>query len=94
MKITSETIDHIAKLAKLKLAQHEKEIFQSDLKDVLDAFSKLSKLSTDNVPSSFHPIKLKNIMREDIPHKCLSEEEVFQNTTHKSGGYFKGPKIV
>lgn len=94
MKLNEELITHTAKLARLRLSHAEIEKFKADLKDVLAAFSKLDKVDTKNVKSSFHPIELKNVMREDTPKECLSREEALVNTTHKKDGYFKGPRVV
>lgn len=94
MKLNEELITHTAKLARLRLSKAEIERFQADLKDVLDAFAKLDKVDTKNVKSSFHPIKLKNVMREDTPKECLSNEEALANTLHKKDGYFKGPRVI
>jgi len=37
---------------------------------------------------------LKNVFREDIPWKSLSNEEALKNAPHKKDGYFKAPRIL
>ena len=68
--------------------------FESDFKEILSNFQKLDKISVDGIKPSFHPIELKNVMREDIEGKCLDNENALSNSAHKSEGYFKGPKII
>ncbi|MFA4820401.1 MAG: Asp-tRNA(Asn)/Glu-tRNA(Gln) amidotransferase subunit GatC [Candidatus Aenigmatarchaeota archaeon] len=35
---------------------------------------------------------MENVLREDAPEKCLSNEEALKNTKHKEKGFFKGPR--
>ena len=65
MKIDKELIENISKNARLKLSDKEAEKFSNELKDVLEAFSKLKEVNTDKVEPAFHPIKIVNVVRED-----------------------------
>lgn len=94
MEITKELIKRVADNARLKLTDNETNEFMKELNDILNYFSKLKKLSTENVKPSFHPIELKNVMREDKQEASLSKEDVFLNTSHKKENYFKGPKAL
>ena len=94
MEINKELIKHVASVARLELSEKEIETFLPQLKDVLATFSKVAEVNTTNVKESFHPVELKNRMREDIPGDCLTQEQALKNTEHKKDGYFKGPKAV
>ncbi len=94
MKIDRELILNVAKNARLSLSEEEIIKFTQDMKDILGNFSKLDKVDTKNVKASFQPVEIKNDMREDIPGKCLSQEEALKNTEHKKDGYFQGPRAV
>lgn len=94
MMLTKDMLEKVAKNARLNLAPKEMDEFLPQLKDVLNAFSDLSKADVKDVEPSIQPIELKNVMREDKPDKSLSEEEVFANTRLKKDGYFKGPRIA
>ena len=74
----------------------EKEIkeFLPQMKEILAAFSEISRVDTKSVAPSFHPVEIKNALREDIPGECLSNEDALKNAGHKAEGYFKGPRIV
>lgn len=90
-----ETIDHVSKLALLDLTKEEKEKFSKQLNDIISYFKKLNDLDTTNVEPTTHPIDgLKNVFREDIPWKSLSNEEALKNAQHKKDGYFKAPRIL
>jgi aspartyl-tRNA(Asn)/glutamyl-tRNA(Gln) amidotransferase subunit C len=91
-EVTKETIRHVAKIARLQLTEEEIEKFTVQLKDVLDSFRKIDEVNTKDVKPSFHPQEIKNVFREDKVKKW--KWEPLENTKHKEGKYFKGPKIV
>ena len=94
-EFSKEIINHVSKLALLDLTEEEKEKFSKQLNDIISYFKKLNNLDTTNVKPTTHPIDgLKNVFREDIPWKSLSNEEALKNTQHKKEGYFKAPRIL
>lgn len=94
MEINKELVEHVASVARLKLTDGEIKKFTPQLKEALEFFSKLQEVNTDNARPSFHPVELKNAMRDDIEKECLSQEDALSLTEHKKDGYFKGPKVV
>ncbi|MBT6519429.1 Asp-tRNA(Asn)/Glu-tRNA(Gln) amidotransferase subunit GatC [Candidatus Woesearchaeota archaeon] len=94
MNIDPNLIKKIASVSRLNLTDKETEKFTSDLQNILDAFKKLDEVDVSNIPTAIHPIDVKNITRDDIPKKCLSNEEALENTTLKKDGFFKGPRSV
>ena len=94
-KFSKETLEHISKLALLNLTDEEKEKFGTQLNDILKYFNKLNDVDTSDVKPMTHPIEgLKNVFREDIPWKSLTQEEALRNAQHKKDGFFKAPKIL
>lgn len=94
MKVDKELIQHIADLARLKLTDAEIKEFLPQLKEILQAFSKLDEVNTENTKPSFQPVELKNMMREDKTKPCLTQEKALSNEKEKKDGYFKGPMAV
>jgi aspartyl-tRNA(Asn)/glutamyl-tRNA(Gln) amidotransferase subunit C len=94
MKIDKKIIEHVAEVARLELSEQEIKEFLPQLKEILDAFSEIEKIDTEKTKASFHPIELKNALREDNPKKPLDNEVALKNTQQKKEGYFKGPKII
>ncbi len=94
MKIDKELIENVARLARLKLTEKEKKEFTEDFKEILDAFSKIDEVATKNTKESFHPVEIKNRLRDDIVEDSLTQEEALSNTDHKKDDYFKGPKAI
>lgn len=60
--------------------------------DILKAFTELDQVDTTNVAPSFHPIKLENVLREDVPKDW--NWDPLTNTGHREKCYFKGPRII
>ena len=94
MQVDKNLLEHVAKVARLELSEKEIEKFLPQLKEALEFFSQLKEIDTENVKPSFHPVELKNAMREDEPKECLSQDDALSLTEHKKDGYFKGPKVI
>jgi len=94
MKVTKELVKKVASNARLKLTDEEIEGFVPELKEILDYFSKLDGLNTGSIKPSFHPIEIKNVMREDEAKESLGVEEALLNTKNKKDSYFKGPRSL
>ena len=68
--------------------------FNPKLKEILDTFSELDKLDTTSTKPSFHPIEIKNVSRDDVVGKCLSQDDALSLTEHKKNGFFRGHKAL
>ena len=86
-EFTKETIEYISKLALINLSEEEKEKFAKQLGEIIAYFKKLNDIDTSEIEPMTHPIEgLKNVFREDIPWKSLTNEEALKNTEHKEDG--------
>ena len=94
MEVDKELIENVAELARLKLTEKEVEGFIKDFKEILKSFSTINKCDVKGIKPSFHPVELKNQLREDLVEDSLSQKEALENTGHKKDGYFKGPRAV
>jgi aspartyl-tRNA(Asn)/glutamyl-tRNA(Gln) amidotransferase subunit C len=94
-EFSKETIEYLSKLALIDLTEEEKEKFSKQLSDIISYFKKLMEVDTTNIPPTTHPIEnLKNVFREDIPRKGLSNKEALKNAQNTMDGYFKAPRIL
>ena len=92
--VTRQTVEHVARIARLELTEQEIKQFEKDLNNILSAFKDLDKAPVKNIEPSFHPLSITDVTREDIEEKCFTPEEALGNTEHKERGFFKGPKAV
>tara|TARA_Y100000310_G_scaffold320247_1_gene376487 strand:- start:2599 stop:2895 length:297 start_codon:yes stop_codon:yes gene_type:complete len=67
--IDKEQVRHIAKLARIQLADPEVEQYQKDLSEILDYFDILKEVDTSLVEPMTHSVLQENIAREDMRKK-------------------------
>ncbi len=94
MAITIEDVEHIAKLARLRLTEEEKLRFQKELGKIIEYFDQLKKLNTEGVPPTTHVVPLENVLREDVVKPSLPVDEALANAPDRKGNYFRVPKVV
>lgn len=93
-KITPETVDKLATLSRLEFDGKAKEAIMSDLNRMLDFVSKLNELDTTGVEPLIYMNDEKNVLREDVVRKDITQKEALVNAPKKDSDYFKVPKVV
>jgi aspartyl-tRNA(Asn)/glutamyl-tRNA(Gln) amidotransferase subunit C len=91
MAISKDEVLHVARLARLELTDDEVAKFQEQLSAILEAVSTVSELDLSDVPPTAHPLEIQNAWDEDVPHACLTHDEVFANAPDRDGDYFRMP---
>ncbi len=89
MTITLEEVETIAELAKLKLTDEEKKMFQEQLSDILAHADMLQQLDTEGIPPTTSALPLNNVMRPDVVTGSLSNEEALANAPDADEGQFR-----
>jgi aspartyl-tRNA(Asn)/glutamyl-tRNA(Gln) amidotransferase subunit C len=94
MKITEETINHIAHLARLRFEGEAKVEIQQDLNNIIGFMGKLSEVPTDDVePLTFMSDEV-NVLREDEPEVTITQAQALKNAPKKDSDYFRIPKVL
>ena len=95
MNVDEKLIKHVATVARLNLSDEEIQKFVPQFKEILESFSILDEIDVSNEEMSMQPVKIKNVLRDDIPKECYSQKTALsQVENNKKDGYFKGPKAV
>ena len=94
MKVTRETIEHVADLARLNLTEIEKERLTSEMEKIISYVDKLNELDTFDVKPMEHVIPIRNVLREDKTEKSYDREKILANAPLSEDGCFKVPKVV
>jgi aspartyl-tRNA(Asn)/glutamyl-tRNA(Gln) amidotransferase subunit C len=94
MKITEDTIKHVASLARLKLSDSEIEKFKTDMENIISYVDKLDELDVNGVEPTAHIMPINNVLREDIEKESFDREKLLENAPAQEDGCFKVPKIV
>ena len=88
MKLTSEQVKKVAKLANLQVSDEEEQIYAKQLSAILDYIDLLNTVDTSGVEPTFNAIPDKNVMRQDSVGESLSQEDAIKNAPNKKDGYF------
>ena len=94
MKITDEIVDHIAHLARLEFEGEGKEAIRNDLGRIISFMDKLQEVDTDNVEPLIFMTKEVDNLRDDVPVKTLTQDDVLKNAPKKDSDYFRIPKVL
>jgi aspartyl-tRNA(Asn)/glutamyl-tRNA(Gln) amidotransferase subunit C len=94
LKITSEIVQHVARLARLDLDEEEARKMQDQLGDILGYIGLLEELDLGDVPPTSHVMEMANVMREDEVRPSLPVEKGLANAPEKEGTAFKVPRII
>ena len=89
-------VNHIAKLARIKLSERELKKFQKEFSAILDFFGLLKEIDTSKIFPTFHPLEhyLENkaeMIREDIPEPedPKVKEKLIESAPSKEGKHIK-----
>ena len=92
--ITTQEVEHIANLAKIRLREGDRETFTGQLNGILGYVNMLQQIDTNDVEPTFHVAALSNVFREDEVKPSLTREEILSNAPDRDGNYFKMPPIL
>ena len=83
---------HVARLARLELADQEVERMRLELSKVLDHIEKIGELDDlDGVAPTSHVVALENALREDEPRPSLPRETALAAAPDPADGGFRVP---
>lgn len=94
MKITKETIEYVAGLARLEFSEEQKEKLMLDMGNILTNVDKLNELDTLGVEPTAHVIPVSNVFREDKVCASYDREKILYNAATTEDGCFKVPKVM
>jgi len=89
MSLTLAEVEHVAKLARLRLSAEELEQMQSQLSNILDYINMLSEVDVQDVPATAQVTDLLNVMRPDDVRPSLPREDVLANAPDQQDGMFR-----
>lgn len=94
MKITNDTVDHIAHLARLEFEGDKKEAIRNDLEHIVNFMEKLQEVDTEDVEPLIFMSKEVNRLREDVAEVSITQEQALKNAPKKDSDYFRIPKVL
>lgn len=88
--ITERDIEHIAELADVGISRDEVPEFTRQFNAIIEYFEVLDTVEGESAPDA----GTVNVLRDDEPQPCLSQEEALANAGLTEDGYIKAPRVM
>jgi aspartyl-tRNA(Asn)/glutamyl-tRNA(Gln) amidotransferase subunit C len=92
--IARDTVEKIAKLARLKLSETELEKYTDQLNQILGHVEKLNELDTTSIQATSHAVEIPDPLREDKVVVSHVIEEVLKISPDHEDNFFRVPKVL
>jgi aspartyl-tRNA(Asn)/glutamyl-tRNA(Gln) amidotransferase subunit C len=94
MSLTREQVQHVAKLARLRLSDEEVATFTDQMADILAYVEKLNELDTDGIVPTAHAVPMENAFRDDQVRESIGVASALANAPDRVEGFFRVPKVI
>ncbi len=94
MAVDKSTVRHIARLARIKVAEDDLDHLAGELSNILNFVEHLSEVDTDGVPPKKSGQAHGLPMREDVINDGGDADRVTRNAPQAEHGFFTVPKVV
>ena len=94
MSLDKDQVQHIAKLARLRLADEEFGETVEKLSRIVDFVDQLSQAATSDVVPMAHPLDAAQRLRPDEVTEADDRDHVQKNAPATEGGLYLVPKVI
>lgn len=94
MSIDKNTVTKIARLARIKVTEEEKEVLTRELSSILKMIEELGEVNTDGVEPLTSVVQMQLFEREDKVTDGAMQEKILVNAPEATAGFFVVPKVV
>ena len=94
MSVDEDTVERIAKLARIRLKEEQKEPLAKELSNILGWVEQLSQLDTEGVPPMTSVVEMRIPLRKDEVSDGGYPEKVTANAPEATHGFYVVPKVV
>jgi aspartyl-tRNA(Asn)/glutamyl-tRNA(Gln) amidotransferase subunit C len=92
-RATVETVDHVARLARLSLSKEERQTFARQLDEILSYAESIQTLDTAGVEPMSHAAATESF-RDDTRRPSLPRETAVESAPDPAEGLFRVPRIL
>ena len=93
-KISKKDVEYVARLARLKLSETEKEAHAEQLNKILGYMDKLNQLDTTHIKPTSHVVEMRNVFRGDYVKPSIPVDNALLNASDKKDNFFRVPKVI
>ena len=94
MKLTRESVQKVATLARLRLTRDEESALTAELDQILGYMDKLNELNTLDVELFSHVVDNPDALREDKVSNQPNADALLANAPERDQTFFRVPKII
>ena len=94
MKLSPETIDKIAQLARLEVQEDEKQGLLDDMSKILAFMDKLNEVDTSGVEPLVYMNDEINVLRDDEINQEITRAVGLKNAPKQDGKFFRVAKVI
>ncbi len=94
MKLTRESVQRVATLARLRLTGDEESALTAELDQILGYMDKLNELDTLDVELFSHVVDNPDALREDKVSNQPNADALLANAPERDETFFRVPKII
>ena len=89
--IDREQVLHVARLARLRLAEDEVDRMATELSGILDHVETIGELDLEGVQPTTHVVDLENVLRPDVVTASLERDQALAGAPDPAGDSFRVP---
>jgi aspartyl-tRNA(Asn)/glutamyl-tRNA(Gln) amidotransferase subunit C len=94
MDVNDALVEKLARLARLRFDDAEKEEIKNDLQRMIAFVEKLNELDLEGVQPLMHMTDEVNVLRDDEVTGSITREEALKNAPEHDEQFFKVPKVI
>ena len=94
MSLDKDQVQHIAMLARLRIADEEAADVVDKLSRIVDFVDQLSQADTENVVPMAHPLHAVQPLRPDAVTESNERDAIQQNAPEVADGLYLVPKVI
>ncbi len=94
MKITTDDVKYVAKLARLNVSEDEAIKLAGEMESIITFADMLSEIDTSSIAPTNHAMKVQNVFREDKVTGSYAREDILKNAPAQDSGCYLVPKVV
>ena len=94
MSLDKDQVQHIAMLARLRVADDESADTVEKLSRIVDFVDQLSQADTDGVVPMAHPLDAVQRLRPDAVTESNQRDHIQENAPSVAGGLYLVPKVI
>jgi aspartyl-tRNA(Asn)/glutamyl-tRNA(Gln) amidotransferase subunit C len=94
MSIDKDTVGKIARLARIRVTEEDKEKLSAELTNILTMIEELNAVDTTGVEPMTSVVQVKMHQRDDVVTDGGIPDKILANAPEKAAGFFVVPKVV